>query len=100
MDLDTPNEDMETNVGTHLGKRKRLDDDTNKRAPFEASASFNGRQDSPDTDIDTPQNDRIQTMERKGFSECPVSLIQKLVKGKRAMEPKVGRLLYFRLSRN
>ncbi|KAK0453140.1 hypothetical protein EV421DRAFT_652443 [Armillaria borealis] len=100
MDLDTPNEDMETNIGTYLGKRKRLDDGTDKRTPFETSALFNDKQDSPDTDIDTPQNDRIQTMERKGFSEWPVSLIQKLVKGKRAMEPKVGHLLYFRLSRD
>ncbi|PBL02066.1 hypothetical protein ARMGADRAFT_238072 [Armillaria gallica] len=95
MDVDTPNEDMEMNIGTYLGKRKRLDDDdTNTRAPFEASTSFNDRQDSPDTDIDTPQNDRIQTMERKGFSEWPVSLIQKLVKGKRAMEPKELRELH------
>ncbi|PBK73050.1 hypothetical protein ARMSODRAFT_1015864 [Armillaria solidipes] len=97
MDLDTPNEDMETNIGTYLGKRKRLDD-TDKRAPFEASALFNDKQDSPDTDTDTPQNDRIQTMERKGFSEWPVSLIQKLVKGKRAMEPEELRELHMCLS--
>ncbi|KAK0191388.1 hypothetical protein F5146DRAFT_599309 [Armillaria mellea] len=100
MEVDTPNEDTEKNVGTYLGKRKRLDDDMDARTPFGASALFTEKQGSPETDAETPQNDRIQIMERKGFSEWPVSLIQKLVKGKRAMEPKVDHLVYFGLSRD
>ncbi len=55
MEVETPNEDVETNVGTYLGKRKRLDDDMDKRAPFKASALFTDKQDSPDTDIDRPR---------------------------------------------
>lgn len=98
MEVDTPNEDTETNVGTYLGKRKRPDDDMDARTPFGASALFTEKQGSPDTDAETPQNDRIQIMERKGFSEWPVSLIQKLVKGKRAMEPKELRELHTCLS--
>ncbi|KAK0231234.1 hypothetical protein IW262DRAFT_1454137 [Armillaria fumosa] len=98
MEVDTPNEDTETNIGTYLGKRKRLDDDTDKPTPFGTSALFNDKEGSPDTDTDTPQTNRIQTMERTGFSEWSVSLIQKLVKGKRAMEPKELRELHTYLS--
>ncbi|KAK0498342.1 hypothetical protein EDD18DRAFT_1351028 [Armillaria luteobubalina] len=88
MEVDTPNEDTETNVGTYLGKRKRLDNDTDKWTPFGTSALFNDKQGSRDTDTDTLQNNRIRTMEKTGFSDWSVSLIQKFVKGKRAMEPK------------
>ncbi|KAK0231266.1 hypothetical protein IW262DRAFT_1454167 [Armillaria fumosa] len=98
MEVDTLNGDTETSVGTYLGKRKHLDDDTDKRTPFGTSALFNDKEGSPDTDTDTLQTDRIQTMERTGFSEWSVSLIQKLVKGKRAMEPKEFRELRICLS--
>ncbi|KAK0490544.1 hypothetical protein IW261DRAFT_1432630 [Armillaria novae-zelandiae] len=91
MEIDTPNEDTGTNVGTYLGKRKHLDDDADERTPFGTSALFNDEQ-------NILQTDRIQTMERKGFSQWPVSLIQRLVKGKRAMEPKELRELHICLS--
>ncbi|KAK0490576.1 hypothetical protein IW261DRAFT_1432787 [Armillaria novae-zelandiae] len=98
MEIDTPNEETETNVGTYLGKRKHLDDDADKQTPFGTSALFNDKQSRPNTDTDTLQNDRIQTMGRKRFSEWPVSLIQRLVKGKRAMEPKELQELHICLS--
>ncbi|KAK0467910.1 uncharacterized protein EV420DRAFT_434643 [Desarmillaria tabescens] len=95
VEVDTPtNEVVEENVGTYLGKRKRPDDATDKQAPVEVSAL----QDSLDADTDTLQTERIESMEKTGFSESSVSLIQKLVKGKRAMEPKELRELHIFLS--
>ncbi|KAK0206125.1 hypothetical protein DFS33DRAFT_1381240 [Desarmillaria ectypa] len=95
MEVDTPTNEA---MGTYLGKRKRLDDGTDKQAPVETSALLNNKQDSLDADSDTPRTDCIETMERKGFSESSVSLIQKLVKGKRAMEQKELRELHICLA--
>ncbi|KAG7445966.1 uncharacterized protein BT62DRAFT_1006150 [Guyanagaster necrorhizus] len=89
MEVDTP--PNEVGEGMYLGKRKRPD--TDKYATVEASALVNNKQDSPDVDTDTQKNDTIETMERNGFSEREIHLIQKLVKGKRAMEPKEVREL-------